>query len=242
MDRFGISLEPARALLLQIGAFLPRLIGAAVVVLVGWLLAKAARFAVERGLRAINFHVLTERAGIDGFLRQGGARVDTTAILAWLVYWLVILASLLIAANGLGFGYLADLLTRIIWFAPRIFVAILVLAFGTYFARFVGDTTTGYFRSHKIQDAELPGRVAQYAVMLFVILVVLDQLDIGGSIVFYSFLVVLGGVVLSLAMAFGLGGREWAARRLEHWWPSPPPRRAADEAANDRSTPPDTLA
>jgi hypothetical protein len=230
MNEFGISLEPARAFLLQIGAFLPRLVGAAIVVLVGWLLAKAARFAVERALRAINFHVLTERAGLDNFLRQGGSRSDTTALVAVFVYWIVILASLMLAASNLGFGYMAELLARVLWFVPNVFVALLVLAFGSYFARFVGDTTAGYFRSAKVQDAAFLGRVARYAVMLFVILVALDQIRIGGDIVRYSFLLILGGVVLALALAFGLGGKGWAADRLEQWWPSA--RRRLDAAAD----------
>ena len=64
-------------MLLQIGAFLPRLLVAIGVLIVGWLVAKAARFAVVKALRAINFHVLTERAGIDGFLQQGGTAEAT---------------------------------------------------------------------------------------------------------------------------------------------------------------------
>lgn len=220
MDRLTLSLEPARAFLLQVVAFLPRLLGAVLIVVVGWLLAKTARFAIDRALRAINFHVLTERAGLDHFLRQGGARLDTTGMVAWVVYWLVILASLMVAFNALGFGYLAELLARIVWFMPRVFIAVIVLAFGSYFARFVRDTASGYLRVAKVQDAELLGTVAQYAVMLFVVLVALDQIDIGGNIVLYTFLIILGGVVLALALAFGLGGRDWAAQRLERWWPS----------------------
>ena len=64
MESVSILLEPARAILYQIGAFLPRLLIALVVIIGGWLVAKVARFAVTRGLRAINFHVLTERAGL----------------------------------------------------------------------------------------------------------------------------------------------------------------------------------
>ncbi|TFZ01701.1 mechanosensitive ion channel family protein [Ramlibacter rhizophilus] len=239
MDRIGVTLEPARAFLLQVVAFLPRLLGAVLILVVGWLLAKAARFAVEKALRAINFHVLTERAGLDNFLRLGGARSDTTALVAWAVYWLIILASLMVAFNSLGFSYLADLLARIVWFVPRVFLAVVVLAFGSYFARFVGDTTTGYLRSAKVQDASLLGKVAQYAVMLFVILVALDQIDIGGNIVLYTFLLILGGIVLALALAFGLGGREWAAQRLEQWWPSPGARGQAADPAARRRPPPD---
>ena len=73
-----MMLEPLRAFLHQIGDFLPRLLLALVILIVGWLLAKAVRFAIVKALRAINFHVLTERAGIDGFLQQGGGDADTT--------------------------------------------------------------------------------------------------------------------------------------------------------------------
>lgn len=219
MESFGIHLEPMRAILFQIGAFLPRLLIALVVVLGGWLLAKLARFTVVKGLRAINFNVLTERAGLDGFLRQGGMPGDTTSLFGVLVYWLVILAALLIAFNGLGLTYITDLLGRVVWFVPNIFVALLVLAFGSYFARFVGDTVTAYGRNVKLQDAVFLGKLAQYAIMVFVVLIALDQIKVGGDIVRESFLVILAGVVFALALAFGLGGKDWAAERIEQWWP-----------------------
>ena len=219
MESFSIQLEPLRAILYQIGAFLPRLLVALVVVIGGWLLAKVARFAVTRTLRAINFNVLTERSGMDGFLRQGGMAGDTTSIFGTLVYWLVILAALLIAFNGLGLTYITDLLGRVVWFVPNVFVALLVIAFGSYFARFVGDTVVTYCRNVKLQDAVFLGRLAQYAIMVFVVLIALDQIRVGGDIVRQSFLVILGGVVFALALAFGLGGKDWAADRIEQWWP-----------------------
>jgi hypothetical protein len=219
MESFGIHLEPLRAILFQIGAFLPRLLIALVVVLGGWLLAKLARFTVIKGLRAINFNVLTERAGLDNFLRQGGMPGDTTSLFGVLVYWLVILAALLIAFNGLGLTYITDLLGRVVWFVPNIFVALLVLAFGSYFARFVGDTVTAYGRNIKLQDAVFLGKLAQYAIMVFVVLIALDQIKVGGDIVRESFLVILAGVVFALALAFGIGGKDWAAERIEQWWP-----------------------
>ena len=73
-----------------------------------------------------------------------------------LVYWLVILAALLIAFNGLGLTYITDLLGRCVLFVPKVFVALLVLAFGAYFARFVGDTVTTYCRNVELQDADVP--------------------------------------------------------------------------------------
>lgn len=219
MENFGIHLEPVRAIMFQVGAFLPRLLVALVVIIVGWMLAKVVRFAVVKALRAINFPVLTERSGLDGFLRQGGVAGDTTSIFGILVYWLVILAALLIAFNGLGLTYITDLLGRVVWFVPNVFVALLVLAFGSYFAKFVGDTVRTYFRNVKLQDAMFLGKLAQYAIMIFVVLIALDQVKVGGDIVRESFLVILGGVVFAFALAFGIGGKDWAAERIEEWWP-----------------------
>ena len=72
----------------------------------------------SKGLRAINFNVLTERAGTDGFLQQGGIRSDTTDIFGALVYWLVLLATLVIAFNGLGLTNITDLLGQLLSSCP----------------------------------------------------------------------------------------------------------------------------
>ena len=219
MTEFNFYLEPLRGILYQIGAFLPRLLIAALVVIVGWLFAKVVRFAVTRFLRAVNFNVLTERSGLDNFLRQGGLNKTTGDIIGVLAYWLVVLATLIIAFNGLGLTYITDLLGRVVWFVPNIFVALLVLAFGSYFARFVGDAVITYARNVKMADARFFGKLAQYAIMIFVVLIALDHVKVGGDIVRESFIVILAGVVFALALAFGLAGKDWAADRIAKWWP-----------------------
>lgn len=218
METFDLLLEPLRALLVQVGQFLPRLALALLVVVAGWLVAKVARLAAHKGLRAINFHVLTERAGMDGFLKQGGMETDTTGIFAALVYWLVILAALVIGFNSVGLTYVTDLLREVVLFVPRVIAALLILAFGAYFARFIGSTLTTYCRNVGVQDGDLLGRLAQYAIVGFVVLIALDQVHIGGEIVRQTFLIVIAGIVLALALAFGIGGQRWAADLLERWW------------------------
>lgn len=218
-------IEPLHAVMLQVGAFLPRLALALVAVLVGWLLAKAARFAVVKALRAINFNVLSERAGLDEFLRQGGIRSDTTDIFGVLVYWLVVLAAFVIAFNTLGLNYITELLRQVVMFVPRLMVALVILAFGAYFARFIAGAVMAYCRSVGLQDGDILGRLAQYAILAFVVLIALEQMQVGGEIVRHAFLIMLGGVVFALALAFGLGGRAWAAELLEHWWPRSRPER-----------------
>jgi hypothetical protein len=156
---------------------------------------------------------------MDGFLAQGGIERDTTDIFGVLVYWLVIFAALVVAFNSLGLTYVTDLLGQVVLFVPKVLVALVILAFGAYFAAFVGGTVVTYCRNVGIQDADLLGKLAQYAIIVFVVLIALDQVSVGGEIIRQSFLIILGGIVLALALAFGIGGRDWAAGLLERWWP-----------------------
>jgi hypothetical protein len=219
MQSLDLLPETASEFLHQVAALLPRLALALGIVLLGWLVAKAARFAVERALRAINFNVLTERAGTDHFLQQGGLRGDTTTLFGIFAYWLVILAAFMTAFNTLGLTHVTDLLHRVMLFTPKVLVAMLAVVLGSYFARFVGNAVATYCLEAHIPDAELLGKIAQYLIMAFVIMIALSQVEVGGDIVQRSFLVILGGIVLALALAFGLGGKDWAAALLERWWP-----------------------
>ncbi|HEX4927861.1 MAG TPA: hypothetical protein VFV74_07655, partial [Burkholderiales bacterium] len=200
MDRFDPIIEPLRVFLAQVGDFLPRLALAVIILFAGWLLAKAVRFAIERGLRAVNFHVVTERSGIDTFLREGGVSGDFTDLLAVLFYWIVILAALVMGFNLLGLSYITDLLSEVLRFVPKLLVALLIIAFGAYFAKFIGGVVTAYCRNISLQDAELLGGVTRYAILTFVVLVALDQINVGGDIVRQTFLILLAGVVFALAL------------------------------------------
>ncbi|MEO8124940.1 MAG: hypothetical protein ABI633_12910 [Burkholderiales bacterium] len=219
MGTIDVMLDPVRGFMLQIGAFLPRLAIAIGLLVAGWLIAKALRFSVVKALRALNFHVLTERAGIDGFLQQGGTEKDTTDLFGWFAYAAVILASLIIASNSLGLTQVTELLGHVVLFLPRLLVALLVVIFGSYFARFIGGAVRGYCKRVEISDGELLGRAAQYGIMVFVVLLAIDHLDIGGGLIQQTFLILLAGVVFAAALALGLGARDRAALLIERWFP-----------------------
>ncbi len=216
-QNIDVLVDATREFLHQIALFLPRL--ALALPVLGWLLAKAVRFAVEKALRAVNFSVLTERAGTDHFLQQGGLRGDTTTLFGLFAYWVVIVATLIIAFNGLGLDYVAGLLQRAELFAPKILVSMLIVVFGSYFARFVGEAVYTYCIDAQIPDSDILGKIARYLIMTFVIMIALSQIEVGGDIVQRTFLIILGGLVLALALAFGIGGKDWAASMLERWWP-----------------------
>src|ERR1700729_2053548 len=115
--------QTTRRFLDQGAELLPKLALAFGIVLVGWVIAKAVRFAVERGLRAVNFNVLTERAGTDHFLQQGGLQGDTTTLFGLLTYWVVLLATFVQAASELELVHLTELLNRALLYSPKILFA-----------------------------------------------------------------------------------------------------------------------
>jgi hypothetical protein len=219
MQSIDLLVEATREFLHQFATFLPKLLLAMLVVAVGWLLAKAVRFAIERALRAINFNVLTERAGTDNFLKQAGMQGDTTTLFGLVAFWLVIIAAMITAFNGMGLTYLPDLLGRAVLFAPKLLIAMLIMVFGSYCASFVGNAVQNYCHDAHIADAEVLGRLVRYAIMLFVVMIALSQVEVGGDIVQRTFLIILAGLMLAIALAFGLGGKEWAASLLQRWWP-----------------------
>ena len=216
MENVNMLLEPIRESLHQIGTFLPRLLLAIFLLIIGWLVARAVRFAIVKSLRALNFNVVTQKAGIDHFLQQGGSDVDTMRVIGVMFYLMVMLAALMIAFNSLDLAYVTDVIGRIVLYVPRVMVAVVILVFGAYFARFVGAAITTYLRNIGIREAALMGRLALYAILAFVIMIALDQIALG-DIIRETFLIIVAAIALGLALAFGLGGQKRAAELIERW-------------------------
>ena len=83
----------------------------------------------------------------------------------------------------------------------------------------MGEAIHTYCTDAQIPDADILGKIARYLIMTFVVMIALSQVEVGGDIVQRTFLIILFGLVLALALAFGIGGKDWAAAMLERWWP-----------------------
>lgn len=213
MDQANLIVDTVRSYLVEIGRFLPKLTGAILVLLIGWLIAKALQWALIRGLRLTRFNVLTEKAGIDEFLKRGGSRLTTIDLLGVLGYWLVILITLLTAFNTLGLGVVAELFRRVVLFVPNVLAAVLIVAIGLYFARLLSETVVTYGKNVGLDDAEFLGKLTRYAIMTFVAIIALAQMQIGGDILKNAFYILFGAICLGAALAFGLGGQ----KKVEGW-------------------------
>ena len=143
------------------------------------------------------------------------------------------LAALMVAFNSLDLAYVTALLGRILLFLPKVMVAVVILFFGAYFARLVGAALTTYLHNIGVGEAGLVGRIALYAIMIFVIMIALDQMGLG-DIIRQTFLIIIAAIGLGLALRFGLGGQKRAPEMIERRT-----RKSAEgQAARDRAKKP----
>jgi hypothetical protein len=217
-DQFATTLDSMKSFWWEVSAALPALFAATVLLLIGWGVARLLRRGVVRLLRLLRVDLLAEKAGIEDFLLQGGVRYTAVTLLADLVYWLIMFTVILAALNSLGLQNASALFNKIILYVPNVIVAILVLMFGALFAKIVRAVTFTYLSNIGISGADVIGHIAQWAILLFVVSIALEQLSLGGQILVSAFQIGFGAICLALAIAFGLGGKDLAAHLLGKIW------------------------
>lgn len=210
-NQVSIFIDSFSALWTQFASFVPQLLAAMILLFVGWLFAKIVRNAFSKILVLLKFDEIAKKTGIDAFLRQGNIQIPLSGILSMLVYWLILLVVIVTVANSLGLTAVASLFNRVVFYLPNIFVAVLVILFGSLIARFLNRLIFAYLNNLSVNGALTLSTMAEYAILVFVLLVALEQLQIGTHLLLAAFQISFGAIGLAFALAFGLGGRDWAA-------------------------------
>lgn len=213
--QIDIFLSSLNEFWLELVHFVPKLLAAMVILFFGWLVAKAVRLGVKRILELTHFDTFAQKSGIEAFMRSANYKVTLSGIISQVVYWLVILLFVITGANSMGLNEVAALLKELASYLPHIIVAILVVIFGTLFARFINRLVFAWLHSIKFEQALIISTSAEYCIQILAIFIALEQLGIGMQLIHALFVIVFGAVFLALAIAFGLGGREWAARVID---------------------------
>ena len=200
---------------LQIATFVPKFLAVIVILFVGWGIARLARAGIHRLLSFAHFDSIAQKSGLEAFLQQGNVQLTLSTIISEIVYWLVILMFVITGANMLGLAEVSGILVGLAGYLPHIIIAILVLIFGTLLARLINRLVFAWLHSIKFDGALAVSTSSEYLVQVFVLFVALEQLNIGTQLLTALFVIVVGAVFLALAIAFGLGGKDWAAKVIE---------------------------
>ncbi|MEL6923996.1 MAG: hypothetical protein AAFO94_08105 [Bacteroidota bacterium] len=202
-------------------AALPRLVSGIILLILGWVIARIIKWGVLKLLRLLQFDTLTQRIGINDFLLKGNIRLSGTELLANLIYWIIMLSIWMGFFNALGLDVVSELLNRVILFIPNLIVACVLIVAGMYLAEFASGLVTASLKAGQFESADAVGRIAYGLIIFFVVAMILYQLSIGKEIVQTIVAIVLGSIGLALALAFGLGGKQFAKELLNRyvkWW------------------------
>lgn len=196
-----------RELLTSAGASALSFLLAVAVALVGWLVAAVVRRAALALLRAARFN-----EGVRGLLGEGGALPmhEPAGVASWMLYWIVLVTSLLFAIDSMGFELVAAVSLRLRDAVPRVVAASVLMAAGMVAALLLGAVTRRSFESAGIRGAPLRGQVVAALVTAFAALVALEQLGFATQFVMGIGITVVAAAGLALGLAFGLGCRELA--------------------------------
>lgn len=214
-EHLQILLESTQHFLNEIAMAVPQIIGALLVLLIGWLIAKFIKKVAIKLLKVVRLNWLTEKSGIDKFLKDGGLKITATDLIGSLIYWIIMLIVIMSALNILQLTIAEDLFGQIILYIPNIIISILILLIGSYAAKFVSQAITVSLINMNENSAQLIGKISYYAIIVLTVFIVLSQLNIAENIVTIAFLLIFGAFCLAFGLAFGLGGKEYAADLLK---------------------------
>lgn len=210
MDWNAILLDPIRGFFGQLVGFLPNLLAVLAILVGGWVVARVIQTVLARLLEAVKADSLAERVQFAEMLARGGIERTFSQLVAAMAYWIVMLVVLVAALNALQLTATAELLQRLVGFLPTIVTAIVVVILGILAAGFLAATVRTVASNAGIAQAPVLGQFAQATVIIFSVVVALQQLQV--QFVGDAFLIVLGAISFGLALAFGLGCKDLVGR------------------------------
>jgi len=211
----NLIVEPVTQMLTKMMAYLPVLLGALIILIVGWIVAKAIKRIVDWLLKLIRFDVLADKAGISEILKKGNLEISAGEVISSLVYWLIVIMVLVMTVDALGLPKASDVLASLFAYVPKVIAALLVLVVAMFLASFVSGIVRTAAGNADLPRPEIFAAVSRWAIIIFAITIALEQLGIASLLVTATFNIILGGVSLALAIAFGLGGKDTVAKYLE---------------------------
>ena len=196
---------------------IPRIIGFAAVLVVGWIVSSLLGRGVEALLHAVRFNDLARRSGFTGFVQKMGVRDDPAGVISSIVKWFVRLITLVVAFDTLGLPAVSGVLQQLLLWLPNLVVALVVLVIGGLAANALSQLVRGATAEAGFSNPDLLAIVTKVAVLGFTVIVAVNQLGIATTLINTLLVGIVGAFSIAFGLAFGLGGRDRAAQLLDSW-------------------------
>ncbi len=201
---------------LGIVAFVPNIIVAVIIFVLGWLVGAALGRIIAQVIKAIKLDMALKNTGLNDAVERAGFTLDSGAFLGMLVQWFFIIVFLMASLEVLGLTQVNLFLQNVVLaYLPQVIVAALILLVGAVVAQVAKDIVGGAAKAAGVHGAGFAGSIAMWAVWIFTLIAALDQLQVAQAFIQTLYTGVIIAVSLAVGLAFGLGGQEAAARAIE---------------------------
>lgn len=204
-------IETIKQIQSSLSTWLPTILTALLLLLVGWLVARVSQAVIANLMRRLGLDRLAERTGITRGLATIGVQSNLSYLVARTAYWLILIFFILLALGALGLTeVVTSALEGFFTFIPRLVAAMVIFLIGAFIARLIGDGITAMTEQSNISSGRMLGQAVRYSILLVVVSLSLDELGVQTTILTTIIIVTVAAVAFGLAIAFGLGNREVA--------------------------------
>jgi hypothetical protein len=195
--------------------YLPTLFSVLTILVVGWVAARVLSKVITRLFKEIYFDTVCHHLGLAGVLRKGGVKRTPSEVMGCLVYWVVMIMVLTMSVKTFGLTLVDDMLNRLFMYVPSVIGAVFVLIFGMILGNFISSLVKIVASNTDIPRPDILGMVTKYTIILFAVTIFLKEIGLEGIVTGTSLDIIFASICLALALSFGLGGRDTAARYID---------------------------
>lgn len=197
--------------------FIPQLIGALIVFIVGWFVSLGIGRLITEVLRKLKFNELFEGGSWGRALDKSDVKVDPAKFIGELFKWIVLIVFLLAVAEILQLTQFAEFVQQILTYLPNVVASAFIFVVAVIVADFANKIVSTAVEGMRVEYADLAGSIVKWAIWIFAIFAILTQLGVATSLIQTLFTGIIAVLVISFGLAFGLGGKEVARDILENF-------------------------
>jgi hypothetical protein len=193
-------------------SFLPALLGALIILIIGWIISGFLARLIVKALNMVGFERAVQSSGIADFIRRSGTKWTTSQLIAELIKWFIRLIFIQAAANILRMPQLTTIINSIVLFIPNLVVAVVIIVIGSLIARFLSGAVRASVSEMGVGNPNLLATLTQYAIIGFAVIAAANQIGIAAVVVNTLFIGLVASIALAVGLALGLGGRDVGAQ------------------------------
>ncbi len=198
--------------------FLPNILAAAIVLLLGWIIGIFLGNILKRALTSVGIDGLGDQLGLMRLSERSGRNIKISNIVQWIVKWFFILASIIAAADILGLSDITNFFyADVLGYAGHVVIAMVIILLGIIAANFLGDVIKGTVKAGGFESGNMLGSLTRWAIITFAIIAALSELQIAEAFLLDLFRAVIAMIAVAGGLAFGLGGKDHAKKALDYF-------------------------